>query len=131
MDSHRFRCFECGKPAHHAHHVVPVCLGGTRTIPLCHACHGKVHGTNLDRRSLQKSGIAAAKADGKTFGRPKGTGQPLKVTPEIRAEVFRMKRESGHKVAAIARLLNLSRNTVYGIVRAGAAAVSDGETRTV
>jgi DNA invertase Pin-like site-specific DNA recombinase len=72
------------------------------------------------RGERQRAGIAAAIAAGQTFGRPKGTGKPLKVTPEVRAEVFRMKSQGGHKIAAIARLLNLSRNTVYGIVRAGA-----------
>lgn len=36
-------CFECGSPADHDHHVVPRSLGGTRTIPLCGMCHGKVH----------------------------------------------------------------------------------------
>jgi len=31
-------CFECGKPAEHDHHVVPVVRGGTRTVPLCSEC---------------------------------------------------------------------------------------------
>jgi 5-methylcytosine-specific restriction endonuclease McrA len=37
-------CFECGAPAAHQHHVVPRSLGGTKTVPLCEGCHGKVHG---------------------------------------------------------------------------------------
>jgi DNA invertase Pin-like site-specific DNA recombinase len=79
------------------------------------------------RKERQKAGIEAAQKRGVLFGRPRGTGKAIKVTPEVRAEVFRMKGERGHKVAAIARLLNLSRNTVYGIVRGGAG----GDTRTV
>lgn len=38
-------CFECGRSdiEIHDHHVVPKSLGGTKTIPLCSVCHGKVH----------------------------------------------------------------------------------------
>jgi len=36
-------CFECGLQAVEDHHVVPVSRGGTRTVPLCEGCHGKVH----------------------------------------------------------------------------------------
>lgn len=38
------QCFECGQPAKYNHHVVPQSLGGTKTIPLCEACHPKAHG---------------------------------------------------------------------------------------
>lgn len=37
-------CFECGLPAKYNHHVVPLSLGGTKTIPLCGHCHPKAHG---------------------------------------------------------------------------------------
>lgn len=37
-------CFECGAPAKHNHHVIPQSLGGTKTVPLCEACHPKAHG---------------------------------------------------------------------------------------
>lgn len=36
-------CYECGSAATVQHHVVPVSLGGTRTLPLCRKCHGLVH----------------------------------------------------------------------------------------
>lgn len=38
-------CFECGLPddAMCDHHIVPASKGGTKTVPLCRACHGKVH----------------------------------------------------------------------------------------
>ncbi len=36
-------CFECSKPASENHHVIPVSLGGTKTVPLCISCHDKVH----------------------------------------------------------------------------------------
>lgn len=38
------RCFECGHPASHEHHVIPRSLGGTKTVPLCSFCHPKAHG---------------------------------------------------------------------------------------
>ena len=44
-------CFECGAPATERHHVVPVSLGGTKTIPLCGECHAKVHDVSGRRRN--------------------------------------------------------------------------------
>ena len=37
-------CFVCGSVAEEEHHVVPKSLGGTKTVSLCSACHGKIHG---------------------------------------------------------------------------------------
>lgn len=61
-------CFECGAPADHQHHVVPRSKGGTRTIPLCAACHGKVHGHALGGRKLTKDALGAKKARGERTG---------------------------------------------------------------
>jgi len=44
------KCFECGKPAEHDHHIVPRSKLGTKTIPLCIGCHEKVH----DVKSMSK-----------------------------------------------------------------------------
>lgn len=67
------------------------------------------------RSERQIAGIAAAKERGVTFGRPKGTGRPLRVDPATRAEVLRMKGE-GRNVSEIARVTTLSRTTVYAIL---------------
>lgn len=65
------KCFECNQPADHAHHVVPKVLGGTRTLPLCEVCHGKVHGCNwVNHGSLTRAGLQRAKAAGKVLGNP-------------------------------------------------------------
>jgi hypothetical protein len=40
-------CFECGAIANCEHHLVPRSLGGTKTIPLCVACHSKIHSAKL------------------------------------------------------------------------------------
>jgi hypothetical protein len=65
-------CFECGKPATEDHHVIPRALGGTKTIPLCGGCHSRVHGGYNKRRDdhneLVKTGMARARAEGKTWG---------------------------------------------------------------
>lgn len=41
------RCFECGEPARHQHHVVPRARGGTKTVPLCAQCHALAHDMSL------------------------------------------------------------------------------------
>lgn len=63
-------CFECDRPAEHDHHVVPRSKGGTRTVPLCEECHGKVHETNMKISSLTKMGLERARAAGVEFGAP-------------------------------------------------------------
>jgi hypothetical protein len=64
-------CFECGSSDDiHYHHVVPETKGGTKTIPLCIVCHGKVHNRDFMKiKELQKIGIEKAKANGKYLGR--------------------------------------------------------------
>jgi hypothetical protein len=49
----------------HEHHVVPRSCGGTRTLPLCEACHGKVHGKNMLSSNLTKAALAVRRAQGK------------------------------------------------------------------
>lgn len=62
-------CFECDAPADHMHHVVPRVLGGTRTIPLCESCHGKVHSRDMTgHRRLTKAGLDAKRAKGERVG---------------------------------------------------------------
>lgn len=66
-------CINCGNEADHMHHVVPKVLGGdegSNLVPLCGACHDKVHGTNhLALKELQRAGIERAKKEGKYKGR--------------------------------------------------------------
>jgi hypothetical protein len=69
-------CFECGRPARHNHHVVPQALGGTKTVPLCHRCHGLVHDVDfLHLSELQK---AARKKNGWRGGR-----KPFVISPAV------------------------------------------------
>jgi uncharacterized protein YegP (UPF0339 family) len=65
-------CFECESVGEiHQHHVIPLSLGGTKTVPLCVDCHGKIH--NLDFRNhsvLTKKGLENAKKRGVKLGSP-------------------------------------------------------------
>ena len=54
-------CFECGAAADHNHHVVPRSLGGTKTIPLCHKCHGLAHGRDGARNTSELTRLALKK----------------------------------------------------------------------
>ena len=67
------RCCNCGAAADHAHHIVPLSLGGldvlSNLVSLCGSCHGAVHGLDLTHhRQLTRAGMAAAKARGVKFG---------------------------------------------------------------
>jgi predicted DNA-binding protein YlxM (UPF0122 family) len=68
-------CFDCGSYNQITyHHVVPEVKGGTRALPLCIVCHGKVHGKDfLNHKELQRIGIEKAKNRGVYFGRKAGT----------------------------------------------------------
>lgn len=66
-------CFECGGTAEHQHHVVPRSLGGTRTVPLCATCHGKIHGIDFSSHGiLTKAGLIKAAARGALIGNRSG-----------------------------------------------------------
>jgi HNH endonuclease len=68
------RCFECGWPAHEDHHVIPRSLGGTKTVPLCRACHGIVHDhERVVLKSLSENALAAQKAQGVRLGKKRTT----------------------------------------------------------
>ncbi len=73
----KFVCFECGSDGEiHHHHIVPKTLGGTKTIPLCVDCHGKIH--NVDFRNhgiLTKKGLNEAKKRGVKLGSPQNLNQ--------------------------------------------------------
>lgn len=108
-------CFECGKTAEHEHHVIPECLGGTKTIPLCEECHSKVHGADLRLRELQKIGIKKALEKHRLGIKKWGGGGWNKTNPEIYAEVKTL-RSKGVKLKEIAEKFTISIPTVYKIL---------------
>jgi hypothetical protein len=66
-------CCNCGARATHAHHIVPIAVGGLDTLDnlasLCDECHGSVHGVDFGNLSaLTKAGLQKAKARGVVLG---------------------------------------------------------------
>ena len=61
-------CLECGEEALHEHHVIPRHMGGTKTVPLCEPCHGRVHSADLSISASVKRGIAAYREKHGTWG---------------------------------------------------------------
>ena len=70
---------------------------------------------NENRTERVLAGQAAARDRGVKFGRPKGTGKPLRVSPEHR-RIARQLKSEGMPVARIARTIGLSRDTIYRIL---------------
>lgn len=110
MNKMHINCFECGSKAECNHHVVPVSLGGTKTIPLCLKCHGLVHDVNfIKHKRLQKIGIKKAKEAGLYQGRKSGT---FKKNFEEMKEILNLK-EQLHTVQEISDRLGISKRTIY------------------
>ncbi len=65
------RCFECDAPAECDHHIVPRSRGGTRTVPMCGACHGKAHHRkkSMATSTLTREGILRRRDAGVPIGR--------------------------------------------------------------
>jgi hypothetical protein len=99
-----FQCFECGKPAKHAHHVVPVNQGGRRTVPLCLKCHGKIHHKTMHSGELTKAGLARRKALGFKLG-PK--------EKPINWVLVAKLRDDGHTIRDIAKELGIGKSALY------------------
>lgn len=96
------RCFECSDLASEMHHVIPQSRGGTKTVPLCGACHDLVHDRMRGRRddisALTSAALQAKKARGERLGRPR------KLPVEVRARIFDDSRD-GKSMNSIANQL--------------------------
>jgi len=105
-------CFECGQLTNGLHHVVPVCRGGTKQLPLCCVCHQKAHGdsANVYKSDLIREGIAKRKKAGRYIGRPS------KVRAKTKHEIKRL-REEGFSYKTIAHKVGLAVGTVWKIAR--------------
>lgn len=66
-------CLECGTAATENAHLIPRSRGGTATVPLCGACHGRMHGMSRaqDIGTLTREGLARARVAGVKLGRPR------------------------------------------------------------
>lgn len=93
-------CFECGELTSGRHHVVPVCRGGTKQLPLCPDCHSNAEGINGVgfRPDLIKEALQKRRDAGLTLGRP-----VMDITKQAR-----QLRSEGLSYKAIAELLGVS-----------------------
>ncbi len=117
-----YKCYECGTTeCIQHHHVVPRSVGGTKTIPLCSICHGKVHGIKRDKQinisELTKAGILEARKAGKRLGNPnpasslaKGQATIKRTADEfalgLEKMVMPLRFQSGYTLKEIADVLN-------------------------
>ena len=111
-------CFECGSNNEiEYHHVVPKVYGGTKTIPLCIECHGKVHSKDFVKlRELSRIGIQRAKENGIVLGRTIGSSESIEVwseKPKIKQILGLLK--DNHSIRYIAKLTNSSTKTVQKV----------------
>lgn len=102
-------CFDCGAAAHYRHHVIPLALGGTATVPLCAACHEKVHGRPfvMNHRALVRAGMAKARA----LGRLRGKQPTLSATQH--KELWKKHATGAYSIGDLAALFAVSRPTIY------------------
>lgn len=109
-------CFECGSDGPlHFHHVVPVVLGGKHTVPLCEACHGKVHGRGMvGHQRLILSGLAEARRKGRKLGRPAGTGDSPVALLRKHGDIVRLLRD-GHSIRHAATISGKAPGTVQRV----------------
>ena len=110
-------CVACGSKSDlKHHHLVTKAKGGSDAEPnritLCTSCHDKLHQQRYGARKHSqriKTAIAARRARGASFGRPK------KLMP-YQCEEALQRLESGETKAAVARSFGLSKSTVSRIV---------------
>lgn len=96
-------CFECGNPSDHNHHVIPKVYGGTKTIPLCERCHGKVHDRRFtNHREMTRKGLEKAKSRGVKLGAngaklAEATKEAANDTAAALAPIVEKIRKAGHE----------------------------------
>lgn len=111
-------CFECGSSENiHQHHIIPKSLGGTKTIPLCVECHGKVHQKDFVKfQNLAKLGRERYTANGGKLGRKSGSVESTEtfMNKPITKEIITLL-EQGYSVRKIAKILSISTKTIVKV----------------
>ena len=105
-------CFECGAPSDYHHHVVPRSVGGTKTVPLCARCHGKIHNIPfyMHHSTRIKAGLAKAREEGRIGGR-----QPVISMSLIKQMYYAI--GSGMSKAEACRHFQVKRTTLYDALK--------------
>jgi transposase-like protein len=111
-------CFECGGSERiHQHHIIPKSLGGTKTIPLCETCHGRVHQKDLVKfNNLAKEGIKRYVENGGKLGRKEGSKESIErfMSKPVNVEIKRLV-ERGYSVRKIVKIMDASSKTVVKV----------------
>jgi len=117
---HKNKCFECGSTENiQNHHVIPKSKGGTKRIPLCIKCHGKVHNKNLVKfHALAKIGREQAIENGVKMGRPKNSKETFEIfmNKPKNQKILGLLKE-GWTIRRIAKKLNCSNKTIIKVRR--------------
>lgn len=93
------KCFECDNPAEHRHHIIPRCLGGKKTVPLCKSCHKKAHSIIGD---IQKGHLSRITKNSRKIN---------KLDIEMCHKIYRM-RKKGCTYREIAIVVKVSHDTI-------------------
>lgn len=105
------KCFECNAIADHNHHVIPRSKGGTKMLPLCSSCHGKVHDSKMISTSeLTKAALAKLKARGVKLG------APIK-NNSVKIQLFLKYRSQGKTIKQISELTGVSTGSVCRLLK--------------
>ena len=112
------RCFECGSDTSiHFHHIVPKILGGTKTIPLCIQCHGKVHNNDFTSfQTLARIGLKKYVERGGKLGRKHNSNETIETfisKPKIKRIISLL--NEGKSVRQIIKLTNASPTTIVKV----------------
>jgi transposase-like protein len=111
-------CFECGDTENiHQHHVIPKSLGGTKTIPLCETCHGRVHQKDLVKfNNLAKQGRKRYVENGGKLGRKEGSAESIEtfMSKPVNIEIKRLV-EQGNSVRKVSARMRVSTSTVVKV----------------
>lgn len=111
-------CFECGGTEYiHQHHVIPKSLGGTKTIPLCETCHGRVHQKDLVKfNNLAKEGRKRYVENGGKLGRKEGSAESIErfMSKPVNVEIKQLV-EQGYSVRKIVKMIGASSKTVVKV----------------
>ncbi len=111
-------CFECGDTENiHQHHVIPKSLGGTKTIPLCETCHGRVHQKDLVKfNNLAKQGRKRYVENGGKLGRKEGSAESIEtfMGKPVNIEIKRLV-EQGNSVRKVSARMRVSTSTVVKV----------------
>lgn len=115
MIKYEYFCFECGSTEDiEHHHVVPKSLGGTKTVPLCIKCHSLVHQKNFTKfRELAKKGIEKRIAEGRGWGRTKGSKESTeKFLRKEKNQQIKEMLEAGYTYFEIKAEIGCSQSTI-------------------